>query len=166
MPHKVPLMPKAGRPHPSVGFSLSQLGLATSRGFAELVGTLGLEPRQFAVLRAAAQSAGQPQQALAERLGIPASTMVGLLDGLEHAGLVHRRRAGTDRRVHTIELTERGAGVLHEAMALAEAREAQLCAGLSAAERRALLGLLARVAANLGIEPEQLPDRGEGHRAP
>src|SRR5215469_147647 len=59
---------------PSVGFALSQLGLATSSRFGQLVGTVGLEPRHFAVLRAVRARDGQSQHAVADRLQIPPST--------------------------------------------------------------------------------------------
>ena len=146
----------------SVGFTLSQLGLATSRSFARLVGAIGLEPRQFAVLQAAAQFAGESQQALADRLAIPASTMVGIVDGLERGGLVTRVRRTSDRRAHVIELSEEGRARLARAGEIGLRREGELCAGLSEPERSTLLLLLGRVAANLGVEPGALPDGGRG----
>ena len=76
-----PVGETAGRQ--SVGFTLSQVGLATSRRFGQITGTLGLEPRHVALLRAVSQADGQSQQAVAERLHIPASTMVALIDQLE-----------------------------------------------------------------------------------
>lgn len=146
----------------SVGFTLSQLGLATSRGFASLVGSIGLEPRQFAVLRAAEEFAGESQQAIADRLAIPASTMVGIVDGLEHAGFVTRERRTSDRRAHTLVVTEEGRARLARGLEIGMAREGQLCEGLTDAERSTLLSLLGRVAANLGIKPGALPDAGSG----
>ncbi|HLK45896.1 MAG TPA: MarR family transcriptional regulator [Acidimicrobiales bacterium] len=147
---------------PSVGFALSQLGLATSRAFAQLVEPLGVEPRHFAVLRAIRTFSDESQHAIAERLGIPASTMVGLVDGLEAKGLVERAQHRSDRRAHVLTLTRQGAGVLRRAEALGVQRERELCAGLSEAERTTLLALLGRVAANLGIAPGALPDKGRG----
>jgi DNA-binding MarR family transcriptional regulator len=149
----------------SVGFALSQLGLATARGFAALVGTIGLEPRHFALLRAASQFAGDSQQALADRLGIAASTMVGLVDQLEAQGLVARVRSASDRRAHALRLTPVGVQRLQRASELGMQRELELSAGLTDDERRTLLELLARVAANLGVAPGALPDLGEGHAA-
>lgn len=143
-----------------MGFALSQLGLATSRAFAQLVGTIGLEPRQFAVLRAVRMYAGDSQQAIAERLGIPASTMVGLVDGLESRGLVARERSSADRRAHVLTITGTGDELLGRAMALGMERERELCRGLSDVERETLLALLARVASNLDLAPGTLPDLG------
>src|SRR5215469_11002922 len=98
----------------SVGFTLSQLGFATSRRFGQIVATLGLEPRHFALLRAVHGADGQSQQALAERLRIPASTMVSLIDYLENEGLLERRPHPTDRRTRLLHLTGQGAKVLEQ----------------------------------------------------
>lgn len=149
---------------PSVGFTLSQLGFATSGGFGQIVGTLGLEPRHYALLRAVRTAAGQSQQALADRLQIPPSTMVSLVDHLEHQGWLERRLDATDRRTRQLYLTEQGADVLDRATRLGAQWEQQICAGLSDAERVQLLSLLRRVAANIGLGADTLPDRGTGHR--
>jgi DNA-binding MarR family transcriptional regulator len=149
---------------PSVGFTLSQLGFATSGGFGQIVGTLGLEPRHYALLRAVRTAAGQSQQAVADRLQIPPSTMVSLVDHLENQGWLERRLAATDRRTRQLYLTEPGAEVLNQATRLGEQWERQICAGLSDAERDQLLSLLRRVAANIGLGEDTLPDRGTGHR--
>ena len=67
-------------PKDSLGFSLSQLGLETARQFSLVVGEFGLEPRDFAVLFAVSQEAEQSQQGVGERLSIPASSMVAIVD--------------------------------------------------------------------------------------
>jgi methionyl-tRNA formyltransferase len=55
----------------SVGFLVSQLGLASSKRFAEALRPLGIHPGEFALMRFVAAAEGQSQQALAERLGVP-----------------------------------------------------------------------------------------------
>jgi DNA-binding MarR family transcriptional regulator len=147
-----------------VGFTLSQLGFATSSGFAQRMGTLHLEPRHFAVLRALRAADGQSQQAVADRLQIPPSTMVSLVDHLEQEGLLERRMHAADRRTRQLRLTPSGMQVLEEAIRLGNQWEQQICAGLSGAERDQLLDLLRRVAANVGIHQDTLPDRGTGQR--
>jgi DNA-binding MarR family transcriptional regulator len=162
MNHQAPATASAAGP--SVGFTLSQLGFATSSRFGQIVGTLGLEPRHFALLRAVGAADGQSQQAVAERLQIPPSTMVSLVDHLEKQGLLQRRPHSTDRRTRLLHLTERGGQVLGEAIKLGAEWEQQICAGLSSAERDELLALLRRVAANIGLGQDTLPDRGTGER--
>lgn len=148
----------------SVGFTLSQLGFATSGGFAELVGVVGLEPRHFALLRAISEAEGSSQQAVAESLRIPASTMVALVDHLEAEKMLERRAHPSDRRTRTLHLTARGAAVLAEAVQLAWDYERRICAGLAAPERERLLSLLGRVAMNMGVDLGSLPDHGTGRR--
>jgi len=150
----------------SVGFTLSQLGFETSRRFGLLVGTLGLEPRQFAVLRAVQQEEGQSQQTVAEQLEIPPSTMVALVDALEEHKMIERRMLGSDRRTRTLHLTPEGAGILKRAMELASRLEQTICEGIDRTERARLLHLLGRVAENLGVSRGSLPDKGSGERPP
>ncbi len=142
------------RPPRSVGFLISQLGFVSSRGFHEALRPLGIDPRQWALLRYVAQSEGRSQQALAERLGLPASGMVALVDGLEDAGLLERRPAPTDRRVRALYLTPKGSQTLQRAVEVAIAYEAELCSGLEAAEREQLIDLLQK------LQAERVPKRG------
>ena len=86
----------------SVGFLISQLGFVSSQGFMKALEPLGIGPREWTLLRYVSETEGQSQQALADRLGMPASGMVALVDGLEHAGLVERRPSPTDRRVRAL----------------------------------------------------------------
>jgi DNA-binding MarR family transcriptional regulator len=147
---------------PSIGFTLSQLGLATSSRFGQLVSTLGLEPRHYALLRAAGARDGQSQQAVADRLQIPPSTMVSLVDHLERQGWLERIPDPNDRRTRHLHLTRRGRQVIDRATSLGAEWERQICAGLSDAERDQFLSLLRRVAANIGVGQDTLPDRGTG----
>jgi DNA-binding MarR family transcriptional regulator len=155
---------EAARGGPSVGFTLSQLGFATSRRFGRIVATLDLEPRHFALLRAVREADGQSQQAIAERLRIPASTMVSLIDYLERHGLLVRQQHPTDRRSRMLHVTDHGVEVLEQAIRLGAEWERTICSGLSADERDTLLRLLRRVAANIGVGDAELPDRGTGQR--
>ena len=148
----------------SVGFSLSQIGLETARQFGEIVGALGLEPRHFAVLHAVQRAEGQAQQAIADRLAIPASTMVAIVDHLEGEGLLERRPHPTDRRTRVLLLTARGELLLTRALSAAQVQEARICTGLGPRERDQLLALLGRISQNLEIPSSALPDRGSGHR--
>lgn len=151
-------------PKNSVGFSLSQVGLETSRQFGEVVGVLGLEPREFAILHAVHRDAGQAQQTIGDFLAIPASTMVSIIDHLENEGLLERRPHASDRRARTLHLTGRGETLLTKAMAEAMRQEARICSGLEAEERAQLLSLLHRISVNLGVSSTALPDRGSGLR--
>lgn len=142
---------------------LSQLGYVTSRGFHRTLAPLGLEPRQFAMLRLISDEEGRSQQAISTALNIPASRMVALVDDLEHRGLLERRPDPDDRRAKALFLTADGRGLLRRAFTLAGGWEATVCAGLSEADRGRLLGLLGRIADNFrltaGVHPELTEDR-------
>jgi DNA-binding MarR family transcriptional regulator len=145
--------PSSTKPFRAVGFLLSSLGYASSRGFHRKLHPLGLDPRGFAVLRSVGFAEGQTQQALASALSIPASRMVAILDTLENRGLLERRLRDDDRRSRAVHLTDAGNALLHQAFAIAAGHEQWLCEGLSDKERDQLIGLLDRVAAHLGLLP-------------
>ena len=67
------------------------------------------------------------------------------LNTLERNGFVERRHTARDRRLVTVELTEKGAGRLADAYAAANSRERELVGALSDEERRTLVELLNRV---------------------
>jgi len=139
--------PVAEVPPRSVGFLLSQLGFLSSRGFMEALEPAGIDPRQFLLMRFVAAAEGRSQQALAERLGIPASRMVALVDHLEETGLVERRPDPEDRRVRGLHLTRKGRGVLERAIKVAIDYETRLCAGINREERELLIDLLQKLQA-------------------
>jgi DNA-binding MarR family transcriptional regulator len=137
--------PVADAPPRSVGFLLSQLGFLTSRGFMEALDPLGIGPREFLLMRFVAASEGQSQHALAERLAVPPSRMVALVDHLEDAGLVERRPDPQDRRVRGLFLMRKGRGVLKRASEVAIEHETRLCAGINREEREQLIDLLQKL---------------------
>jgi DNA-binding MarR family transcriptional regulator len=143
--------PDSNPPFRSVGFTISTIGYAVSRRFHKALAPLELEPREFALLRAVGASEGQSQQAIGERLQIPASRMVAFVDALEARGLIERRHNPDDRRTRALHLTAGGHELLGRAFAVASGFEQSMCAELSDAEREQLLDLLGRVAAQLGL---------------
>jgi DNA-binding MarR family transcriptional regulator len=67
------------------------------------------------------------------------------LNTLERNGFVVRRQGSADRRLVTVELTDKGAERMAEAFAAANRRERALLARLTADERRTLAELLGRL---------------------
>jgi DNA-binding MarR family transcriptional regulator len=140
-----------------VGFLISQVGLASSKRFAEELRPLGIHPAEFALMRFVAASEGQSQQALAERLAIPPSRMVAKVDSLEESGLIERRPDPADRRVRALHLTPKGRRLLGRASEIAVGYESRLCTNLDASEREQLIDLLQRLQPGLielrGVHP-------------
>ena len=81
---------------------------------AALAGT-GLTVRDLGVLRVIAGGEAESQQEVAAVLGIDPTTMVALLDALEHQGIVARRPSERDRRRNIVELTGHGQDVFRQA---------------------------------------------------
>ena len=149
--------PVADKPPRSVGFLISQLGFLSSKGFMEALEPVGIDPREFLLMRFVAASEGQSQQALSERLALPASRMVALVDHLEEAGLVERRPNADDRRIRELHLTRKGRGALERAGKIAIDHETSLCAGINREERETLIDLLQKLQASqtdlAGVHP-------------
>jgi DNA-binding MarR family transcriptional regulator len=146
-------VPGPERPFQSVGFTISTTGYALARRFRELLTPLGLEPREFALLRSVAGSEGVTQQAIAERMRVAPSRMVAFVDSLEARGLLERRQNPDDRRARALYLTPAGRELLGRAFAVAVEHEQRLTSNLNGQERQQLLDLLSRVGVQVGIPP-------------
>jgi DNA-binding MarR family transcriptional regulator len=150
----------------SVGYMLSTLGHAISRRFMNALEPLELHPREFAVLRTVKANDGQSQQTLAERLHIPPSRMVGIVDELESRGLIERRPSPDDRRVRALYVTKRGESLLQDAFALATKHEQSISGALTAKERADLLAVLNRIAGHLGLQADVHSALRDGDQRP
>ena len=138
----------------SIGFLLSKLGFAISRQFGGLLAEFGIEPRHFGLLRLVHEVEGLSQNVVADRLQIPQSTLVSLIDHMEERGLVERRPDPHDRRARTLHLTEKGTALMLDSTRVATDLEFEvICSDFTAKERLDLLAGLQRVAVNLGIGP-------------
>jgi len=142
---------------PSVAFLVSRLGFEVGSRLAAGLAPLGIEPRDFGLLRALAHAEGESQRSIGRALNIPPGRMVALLDGLERRGLVRRRPHPTDRRAHALHLTPAGHRLLNDAVDVVVRVEVSLCAGLEPAEREQLLALLGRLARPGAVTPEAHP---------
>ena len=141
------------RPEEFFGFTVSSIGYGVSRRFQQVLAPLGLEPREFALLRGVGADEGASQQTISERYQIPASRMVAFVDGLEQRGLLERRMNPRDRRTRALHLTPSGRKLLARALVLAEELERELTAELTASERRTLVETLHRVGRTMGVTP-------------
>ena len=104
---------------------------------------------QFAALDAIAQQPGIDQASLAATISFDRATIGGVVDRLEHKGLVQREISAQDRRARQLYLTPAGEQLLEDCRPVVEAVQADILAPLSRAERQAFLAL-AREALGLG----------------
>jgi DNA-binding MarR family transcriptional regulator len=135
-----------------------RLWRATHTRVAEALASIGLTPALFGVLNVLAERDGAIQQELGSAMGIDPSTMVSLVDDLERAGLAKRRPRATDRRAREVVITAKGRRLRERGRRLAGQVEDEVLQGLTAAERRQLIGLLRQA---LGSAPPQSLWRAE-----
>jgi DNA-binding MarR family transcriptional regulator len=114
--------------------------------FEQLFRAHGLTGPQYNILRIL-RGEGEPLPILevAGRMITVVPAITGIVDRLERAELVVRRRCEKDRRVVYVELTPAGAARLGEIDAPLEALHRAVMSGLSESEQRQLIGLLERI---------------------
>jgi DNA-binding MarR family transcriptional regulator len=96
---------------------------------------------QFAALDAIAEQPGLEQAGLAAAISFDRATIGGVVERLEHKGLVRRVVSVHDRRARQLHLTPEGQRVLAACRPVVEALQAEILAPLSAAERAGFLAL-------------------------
>jgi DNA-binding MarR family transcriptional regulator len=162
----------------SLSFLVSQVGARSAQLFAQLLAPLGVSPRAFGVLSNLSSTGGQSQQQLADTLGIHRNNMVGLIDELEAAGWVRRRRSQQDRRAFDVRLTLTGSALVSRINDLIPVLDAEVGQGLTGSEQHTMVALLQQMAAALDLRPgihpglsglprrHPHPDRPVGHAGP
>lgn len=89
-------------------FALYAATNLVTRAYRPLLEPLGLTYSQYLVMMALWQHGTQKMSLIAERLHLEGNAITPLVDRLETAGLVRRRRDAGDRRIIQIELTTEG----------------------------------------------------------
>lgn len=108
--------------------------------------SVGLSMKGFAALATLISDGPTSQQRLSNRIRMDPATMVDVIDSLEGAGHIVRRRNPSDRREYALQPTAKGRALYARAeKAIVEAEE-QTSAPLSSAETRTLSRLLERIA--------------------
>ena len=120
------------------------------REFDRSAAAVGVTRAQWMVLsRLSRLGDGLRQVDLAEGLDVEPITLCRMIDRLEDAGLVERRRDEQDRRAWRIHLTPKALPIIEELRALGDDLHGQALAGISPEECEQFLGLLARLRNNI-----------------
>lgn len=127
-------------------FLMKRLGMTAKERSFDAYEEIGLHPYHHAILLVLDEGIRETQGAIADSLGYDRGQLVGLLDELEEAGLIERRRDANDRRRHVVQMTATGRKTLAKLRALSGRLEEEFLAPLSPAERDQLHALLARLA--------------------
>ena len=101
-----------------VWFRLIRLEARMQAAVGERLRLIGVSIPQCDVLTTLSEKEGVSQQELAQRLYVTKGNISGLLDRLEAAGFVERRPSASDRRQHSIYLTDMGRATAERAIAV------------------------------------------------
>jgi MarR family transcriptional regulator, lower aerobic nicotinate degradation pathway regulator len=132
----------------STAFLLKRVGMLAKERTMEAYDAIGASPYHYAVLAVLEEGARDTQAKIADALGYDRSWLVGLLDELEEAGLIERKRDPDDRRRHLVSLNPAGKKRLAQLRAVSKAVEDELLASLDDEQRAQLHVLLLQLAAD------------------
>lgn len=126
-----------------------RLGFLLGRSHNELrsmveraIAPLGLGVKELGALSVLVEEGPLSQQRLGERQGVDRTTMVAVVDNLERAAFVERRRDPADRRAYALHATAKGRRLLPRAHEAARRAEEEFLAPIPEPERRRLRELL------------------------
>lgn len=114
--------------------------------FRRIFNRFGITEQQWRVLRVLLDEPVSTVGSLAAHTLIPAPSLVGVIDRLEKAGLVARRRRASDRRVVEIVATDQGQDLQKTLMPLVTEAYAGVLKALPPREWARLIESLERVA--------------------
>jgi DNA-binding MarR family transcriptional regulator len=135
-------LPVVNQPVHRSGALLDHLARRMRLRAESVLAPLGLRPRHLVTLTVLRQQGDCPQQELSDTLEMDGTNVVGLLNELESADLVERRRSPEDRRRHVVVLTDKGAHVLAKAECALAAVENDVLGALDETQRETLYSLL------------------------
>jgi DNA-binding MarR family transcriptional regulator len=146
------ISPETRRPGPPkellarLSFLAKRVGFGVKERMAAAFEETGLSMYDHAILALLDEEPRETQAQIADALGYDRSHLVGVLDELEERGLIARRRDPDDRRRHLVTMTPAGKKALARLRAVVDEVDAEYFEPLTAAERKTLTALLARVA--------------------
>ncbi|HVQ93692.1 MAG TPA: MarR family transcriptional regulator [Mycobacteriales bacterium] len=140
-------MPAPARP--PVGRTLARTAKVVSRAFDDALTTAGGSLPIWLIMISLRTERSETQRELAEAVGIKAATLTHHLNAMEADGLVVRRRKPDNRRVHDVQLSDRGEALFHRLAAAAVSHDRRLRAGLSDDDLATLDHLLDRLRHNV-----------------
>ncbi len=91
-----------------INFALTKAQQAVQQLFKAELAPFGITPGQYAILSCLWDADGQTPRQLADRLSLDSSSITGILDRVEHKGLIERQPCPGDRRALQVVLTSKG----------------------------------------------------------
>ena len=132
-----------------VAWELGETSRVLRRHFNRHATALGTTSAQWRAMFRLSREPGMKQVELAERLDVEPITAGRIIDRLEEAGLVERRRDPVDRRIWRLYLTDKADPLIERLKVLAEKVLAGALEGISEEEIAALRATLERIRENM-----------------
>ena len=132
-----------------IGTALRETYRAFARALTQNLAPLGLTLSMWFALRTLWEVDGLSQAELGRRIELNPAAVVAVVNALQAAGLVKRRRTRKDRRVYNVFLTVAGRKLRTRATALALQVDARAMRGTKHDEIEQVLALLKRLRSNL-----------------
>jgi len=133
----------------NIGSILSDVSRLMRRSFNHRARSAGVTRPQWQVLAVLHRHEGTNQGGLAEALDVEPIALCRMIDRLQEAELVERRRDPADRRAWRLFLTQRARELLRDVQPLVEEVMAVALEGVSKRERENLRCTLDRIRQNL-----------------
>jgi DNA-binding MarR family transcriptional regulator len=128
-----------------LGYNVRRAQIELWRDFGSSVAEGEVRPGLFSLLLLVGANPGIAQIDLANQLSVDKASIVALVDRLEEAGWVQRKRSTEDRRRQEIYATAAGQKKLAQLKREVLEHDAKYCALYTAEELRSLLQLLQRI---------------------
>ena len=136
----------------SLGFLISDVSRLMRRRFDARARLIGVTRAQWRTLTILSRHEGVNQGGLADLLEVEPITLCRMIDRLEEAGLVERRRDPADRRAWRIFLTDKARPIIEQLRALGEELFVDALVGIDDATRDAMFATLNAIRANLSTD--------------
>ena len=131
---------------------IAQLARGMRRRLEQAVAPTGLRARELLALQHLQERGPSAQQTLAELVGVDATNLVAILNRLDDAGLIDRRRDRTDRRRAIIALSREGEQLLVALDRALRDVDDEILSPLTGAERQTLHDLLSRAVQHIASD--------------
>jgi MarR family transcriptional regulator, transcriptional regulator for hemolysin len=136
-----------------LGLSLARTAKAVSRAFDDALAAAGGSVPVWLILLSLRTGRSRNQRELAAAVGVQDATLTHHLNAMEADGLITRTRHPTNRRVHVVELTEKGDALFLRLRGAAIAHDRRLRAGLTPEDAATLERLLTHLQSNVAPAP-------------
>jgi len=128
-----------------LGYNLRRANQASWRTYVSFIGESKIRPGLFSLLCLVRFNPGIAQIEIGTHLGVDKASIVALLDRLERAGLIERRRSTRDRRRQGISLTQAGETEFDSLMVQVRQLERHMASRFNKQEIEQFLGFLHRM---------------------